>query len=102
MLCSRAPSVTRAGEVVSVRQILGDFFQRHTLIEKPGTVDGGDVCEAGDHFFIGISKRTNEAGASQLADFLAELDYSSRLIDIRDLGNILHSGVDSLFWGTDD
>jgi len=58
-------------------------------------LDGGDVCEAGNHFFIGISERTNEAGAQQLAELLAPLGYASSLIDIRGLKSILHlkSGV---------
>jgi dimethylargininase len=83
-------ATSREGETESIRQELGSAFSNLRSITSPGTLDGGDVCEAGNHFFIGISKRTNEAGASQLADFLAELDYSSSLIDIRDLSNILH------------
>ena len=50
----------------------------------------GDVCEAGEHFFISISDRTNEHGANQLARFLDSLGYTSSLIDIRGLSNILH------------
>jgi dimethylargininase len=41
-------------------------------IQAPGTLDGGDICEAGQHFFIGISERTNVAGAVQLAEILAK------------------------------
>jgi dimethylargininase len=59
-------------------------------ITEPGTVDGGDICEAGEHFFIGISKRTNEPGAKQLAGFLDSFGYTSSLIDIRGVSNILH------------
>jgi dimethylargininase len=87
---TRPAAPSRAGEVESIKHALNGLFSTlHSIIE-PGTVDGGDVCEAGSHFFIGISKRTNEAGARQLADFLATLDYSSSLIDIRNLSNILH------------
>lgn len=81
---------SRAGEVDSIKHVLDGLFSKLYSINQPGTVDGGDVCEAGTHFFIGISKRTNEAGARQLADFLSALEYSSSLIDIRDLSNILH------------
>jgi dimethylargininase len=67
-------------------------------IESPGTVDGGDVCEAGEHFFIGVSRRTNEEGARQLAGFLAADGYSTSLVDIRGNDEILHlkSGIASL------
>ena len=49
-------------------------------------------------FFIGISERTNETGAGQLAQVLESLGYSAGLIDIRGVGNILHlkSGLASL------
>jgi dimethylargininase len=65
------------------------------VIQPPGTLDGGDVCEADQQFFIGVSHRTNEAGAKQLAAILGEFGYDSALIDIRGLSNILHlkSGI---------
>ena len=86
----RPGAVSRLGETEEIERVLRQDFTRIYTIREPGTVDGGDVCEAGDHFFIGVSGRTNEAGATQLAGFLAELGYSSTLIDIRGLGNILH------------
>ena len=70
--------------------MLRSHFENVSAIETPGTVDGGDVCEAGDHFFIGVSRRTNEAGARQLARILESFGYTASLIDIRRLGNILH------------
>jgi dimethylargininase len=90
VIITRPGADSRVGEVDSIREFLQGSFSRIRTIDHPGTLDGGDVCEAGDHFFIGISKRTNESGAWQLAGFLAELDYSSSLIDIRNLSNILH------------
>src|SRR5437016_11639960 len=91
-----APS--RRGEVESMRRVLANFFPALGEIQSPGTLDGGDVCEAGNHFFIGISERTNEAGARQLAELLARLGYTSSLTDIRDLRSILHlkSGLSCL------
>src|SRR6185503_8958706 len=52
-------------------------------IESPATLDGGDVCQAEGHFFIGISDRTNEAGAKQLADLVKSLGCTSSFVDIR-------------------
>ena len=49
-------------------------------------MDGGDVCEAGDHFFIGISERTNEDGARQLAEMLASFGYATSFVDISNSG----------------
>src|SRR6266498_4600584 len=75
-----APS--RAGEVESIRKVLTDFYSEIPFLQPPGTMDGGDVCEAGDHFFIGISERTNEAGARQLAGLLTPFGYTCSFVDI--------------------
>ena len=64
-------------------EALAKFFPDLHQIAEPGTVDGGDVCEAGNHFFIGLSERTNEAGAQQLAELLARLGYTTNFVDIR-------------------
>jgi len=60
-------------------------------IADPGTLDGGDVCQVGDRFFIGISERTNVEGATQLSTILTTAGYTCTLIDIRDLSpRLLH------------
>jgi dimethylargininase len=91
----RPGAESRAGEVEAIRPALARFFQTMPAIVAPGTVDGGDICEAGEHFFLGLSHRTNEEGARQLAGHLAALGYSSSLIDVRQLTSILHlkSGI---------
>ena len=83
-----APS--RAGEVEEISKTLAGFCSELHSISEPGTLDGGDVCEAGNHFFIGISERTNEAGAQRLAELLTSFDYTASLVDIRDVDGILH------------
>jgi dimethylargininase len=69
---------------------LGSWFPELDRLTPPGTLDGGDVCEAGDHFFIGVSQRTNKEGAAQLAAWLAARGFGSSLIDVRDLSGMLH------------
>jgi dimethylargininase len=92
---TRPGAKTRAGEVEAIREPLKKFFETIHEITAPGTLDGGDICEAGNHFFIGISRRTNESGAQQLATFLAQSGYSSSLVDVRAMTSILHlkSGI---------
>lgn len=96
VLTARGAVITRPGaparrnETGSIALVIRDYFSNMHLIEEPGTVDGGDVCEAGEHFFIGVSLRTNEHGARQLASVLECFGYSSSLIDIRGVSNILH------------
>jgi dimethylargininase len=89
-ILTRPGAASRAGEVESIAEVLSRFCPQLHSIQKPGTLDGGDVCEAENHFFIGVSQRTNEAGAQQLAELLTSYGYTSTLIDIRDATNILH------------
>src|SRR5256714_3628033 len=65
-------ALSRRGEIESIRGELSGLFPTVDEIRSPGTVDGGDVCEAGTHFFIGLSDRTNEEGARQLAEILTK------------------------------
>jgi dimethylargininase len=89
-IIARPGAITRAGEVESIEPVIMKSFSEVRRIEDPGTLDGGDVCEAGEHFFIGMSRRTNEHGAQQLANILQSFAYTATLIDIRDVSNILH------------
>jgi dimethylargininase len=94
-IATRPGAKTRMGEVASVAAALRRFRPRWERIEAPGTVDGGDICQVDDHFLIGLSARTNEAGAAQLAAILARHHYSSSTVDIRGHSSLLHlkSGI---------
>ena len=89
-IITRPGAESRRGEIDAIEPVLRRYYKDLHWIREPGTVDGGDVCQAGEHFFIGVSNRTNEEGANQLAGWLDSLGYSSSLIDIRSLSNILH------------
>ena len=89
-IVTRPGAPSRAGEVEVISEVLCLFYSSILNIQQPGTLDGGDVCQAGDHFFIGLTARTNESGAQQLTDLLALFDYTSSFVDIRDMDGILH------------
>ncbi|TFH49465.1 MAG: amidinotransferase [Lysobacterales bacterium] len=64
---TRPGAPSRRGEESAVEP----WLAAHRPIERiaaPGTVDGGDVLITGEHVLIGLSARTNEEGAGQLAD----------------------------------
>jgi dimethylargininase len=94
-ILARPGAVSRLGEVAEIRGTIGKFYKGVHEIQPPGTLDGGDICEVGSHFFVGISDRTNEDGSRQLARFLAAHGFTSSTVDIRSLGSILHlkSGI---------
>lgn len=74
-----APS--RRGEEKSIAQAL---MQHRPVeyIQSPGTVDGGDVLMMGNHFFIGISERTNQQGADQMGRILKRLGKTVSMIPV--------------------
>jgi len=96
VITSRCAVVTRPGapsrrdEVEAISFSLAPFYPVRQSIMEPGTVDGGDVCEAGNHFFIGISERTNEAGAQQLGQILSDAGHTATCVDVRGVEGVLH------------
>jgi len=79
----------RRGEVASMGDVLSRFQEDLPALRSPGTLDGGDVCEADGQFFIGLSDRTNREGAAQLAGWLERLGFSSTCVDLEGL-DLLH------------
>ncbi len=94
-ILTRPGADSRLGEVAAIGEAIQPFYSVIHEIQAPGALDGGDICEAGSHFLIGISHRTNEEGARQLGKFLAAEGFASSTVDIRDMQSILHlkSGI---------
>ena len=94
-IATRPGADSRLGEVSAVAAALGRYRPHCERIEPPGRLDGGDICQVDEHFLIGRSARTNEAGAAQLAAILARHGYTSSSIDIRSCPSLLHlkSGI---------
>ncbi len=97
-IVTRPGAPTRRGETAAVRAALRLYFPLPASIHEPGTLDGGDVCQAGDIVLIGISERTNESGARQLAAWIEGLGLESRIVDVRETPGLLHlkSGISYL------
>jgi len=89
-LLTRPGAASRAGEVASMAEALRPWYPEPARITAPGTLEGGDVCEAGSQVFIGVSERTNAEGAAQLAGWLARQDLPATTLDIRALPGLLH------------
>lgn len=89
-IATRPGAKTREGEVGAVVRAVRKFRQHIEHIEPPGTLDGGDICQVGSHFLIGLSARTNQAGAAQLTAILRRHQYTSSTVDIRGNPSLLH------------
>jgi dimethylargininase len=82
---------SRQGEEITLEPFL-EYYRPLVHIHPPGTVDGGDVLVVENHYFIGLSERTNSEGAAQLATLLAEAGHTSETVPVA-AGLHLKSGV---------
>ena len=89
-ILTRPGAESRRGEVGAIEPEIARHFQSLRRIDPPGTLDGGDVCDCGDQVVIGVTARTNEAGAEQLARILADHGRRASLVDIRSVPRLLH------------
>ena len=89
-VATRPGAPSRAGEVASMLGVLRALGREVESIEAPGTVDGGDICQADEHFLIGVSSRTNDHGARQVAAILERHGYRASLVDVRGVHGLLH------------
>ncbi len=73
---------SRNGEITEMEAVLKDFYEKIYYIKAPGTLDGGDVLQADNHFYIGISERTNEEGARQLKEIVESEGYKGTIVPL--------------------
>lgn len=78
---SRPGAATRRGEEEAVARVLAGYGPTES-ITAPGTLEGGDILRAENQYFIGISERTNEEGASQLSAILARHGFTSSVVPV--------------------
>jgi dimethylargininase len=67
---------SRRGELVTVAPIVEGLGLTLRRIERPGTLDGGDVLKVGRTAYVGRSARTNDSGIDQLRAILAPAGWS--------------------------
>jgi len=89
----------RRGEVHEVENALVDLYGDVERITDPGTLDGGDVLQVGDHFYVGLSMRTNREGAEQLSAILRRYGFGVTLVELR---RYLHLKTGVAYLGGDD
>ncbi len=90
-IITRPGDERRAGEEKEIEKVLEDFHKIEKILH-PGHVDGGDILQVDNHFFIGISGRTDPEGARQLRSIFSTYGFTSSTVDV---SNMLHlkSGV---------
>ena len=71
---TRPGAESRRGETAPMAAVLAGYRDVVT-IAAPGILDGGDVLQAGRILYVGVSARSNAAGAAQLQAAIAAFGY---------------------------
>lgn len=76
---------SRQGEEVTIRAALKMFYDNIEPITEPGTLDGGDVMMVGDHFYVGLSDRTNNEGFNRFEKILNAYGYTASTVEMSEM-----------------
>lgn len=89
VIITRPGANSRRGEasLSDMQETLKKFYKNIEYIQDPGTVEAGDIMMVGDHFYIGLSARTNEEGAKQTIKILEKYGLSGSIVH---LSEVLH------------
>lgn len=88
-------AASRQGEVNIMENTVKEYYENVEFIRPPGTLEAGDVMMSGDHFYIGLSERTNSEGAKQLIEILQKHGMNASIVEISGMLH-LKSGVSYL------
>ncbi len=80
-----APS--RRGEIVAMRDVVKEFYSDIEEIVSPGRVEAGDIMMVGNHYYIGLSARTNQNGAEQVIGILNKYGMTGSAVKLE---KVLH------------
>jgi len=88
---------TRKGEVNGITDVIRRFYPDSKIeyIREPGTLEGGDVMMVGNHFYVGLSGRTNMEGIKQFGDILRKYGYKLTVVTLKEVLH-LKTGVSYL------
>ena len=78
---------SRKGEISGIKSVVSRFFANIEKIKVPGILEAGDVMMVGNHFYIGLSERTNLNGAEQMISILKKYGMSASTITLE---KVLH------------
>lgn len=78
---------SRKGEVSAMPLIMQRFYSEIEFINAPGTLEAGDVMMVNNHYYIGLSERTNIEGAKQLISILEKHKLTGSVITLE---KVLH------------
>ena len=75
---------SRNGEKFEIIDAVRRFYREDQIfyIESPGTMEGGDVMQVGNHFYVGQSDRTNAEGFRQFEEIVSKFGYTATAVPV--------------------
>ncbi|MEG1254691.1 arginine deiminase family protein [Clostridium sp.] len=86
-IVTRPGALSRRNEILQpdMQNSLKKFYENIEYIKEPGTVEAGDIMMVGDHFYIGLSARTNEEGGRQMIEILEKYGLSGSIVPLKEV-----------------
>jgi dimethylargininase len=78
-----APS--RRLETRSILETIHEFYSNVELIDTPGNIEAGDIMMVRDHYYIGLSERTNQNGAEQMIAILESYGMQGSVVELTEV-----------------
>lgn len=88
-------AATRKQEIHSMIPVIKQHYKHIEYIQGPGTIEAGDIMMVGDHYYIGLSMRTNQQGANQMIAYLNQYGLQGSMVTMKDFLH-LKTGVNYL------
>ncbi|MEL6792472.1 MAG: arginine deiminase family protein, partial [Pseudomonadota bacterium] len=80
-ILTRPGAESRLGEAAEMRPALETLYGDVRAIDGPGFLEAGDVLVTEREILVGLSARTDAAGAAELADLVADWGWTVRVVE---------------------
>ena len=84
-ILTRPGAPTRRGEVRHIETAIRQNYADVESISGSATIEAGDIMMVGDHYYIGLSDRTNLAGAEQIIEILGRYSLSGSVVEMSEM-----------------
>jgi dimethylargininase len=84
-IITRPGAPTRTLETESIIPSIRKFYTKVEMIEAPGNLEAGDIMMVGKHYYIGLSERTNLAGAQQMIAILERYGMHGSVVELTEV-----------------
>jgi dimethylargininase len=85
VVISNSDLPARMEAIFEMEPILNSYYGKIYYIQEPGTLEGEDVLQFDNHFYIGVTSETNLVGAQQLQQILQFENYKADIISHKEL-----------------